>query len=723
MNHNYFRGMAIAAALLSFGALQAQDSTPDAGEEQQYYRGDIWRISSEEEAETLALIEENGGRVLNHRDDLYLVVYPVDAADELIGTRVLRRSRGLKRARRRFPAPKAVPAMDVARTFFGADEIAKGGGGLPQPFDGSGVVVGFSDIGFDATHPNFLNADGTECRVRKFVNYNISANLREEYSDSESIAAYRSDDAENTHATHVAGILTGRGAPSPYIGIAPGADIVATTSDLTDVGFLAGVEDIIAYAKSVDKPAVINLSLGSYNGPHDGTSLVCQYLDKCAEDAIICISAGNTGEKFGHIAYDFKSDDDRLHFRFYDENWAYVNILGQTDVYSSDDTPVSVSIIIQDTAKSGFPVVFQTPMIDFSETPEYILTSDPELAASDPVFHYSKEYADLFTGEIYLEGGIDPENGRYCVSVYCDTHTDILVSETKKWGRYQVGAYAQSKAGAHIDLYSDCQYSSFKSSGVTVKPDTDRSISNISTGHKVISVGAYWTRENVTCLDRSSWTGGTPQSVGKFSSYGTLDDGRVAPMTVAPGGPIVSSYSSTYVEKHGTANCVWTQDGYYWGADTGTSMAAPYVAGAIATWLQADPTLTSEEVIEVIKATNHSEEFPLGADPRHGQGYFDPLAGLKMVVENGYSSVQTIAGRSLFAAFDGNALNISNPDCRQLRVEVYSVAGRLLATVTPGSDMRVTLGREALGISGAHGVGICRVSAPGATSECVKIAY
>lgn len=58
--------------------------------------------------------------------------------------------------------------------------------------------------------------------------------------------------------------MAGNGAGSPYVGIARDADIVVSTSTLTDVGLLAGVEDIIDYAKEVGKPCVINLSMGNY---------------------------------------------------------------------------------------------------------------------------------------------------------------------------------------------------------------------------------------------------------------------------------------------------------------------------------------------------------------------------------------------------------------------------------------------------------------------------
>ena len=42
---------------------------------------------------------------------------------------------------------------------------------------------------------------------------------------------------------------------------------------------------------------------------------------------------------------------------------------------------------------------------------------------------------------------------------------------------------------------------------------------------------------------------------------------------------------------------------YYWHQSLGTSMATPVVAGAIALWLEANPSLTYKDVVRIIKET------------------------------------------------------------------------------------------------------------------------
>lgn len=730
-----------AVILTAYGQINAaafssnvvnDEVTDEATEEPESYRGDIWRISDDELDETLQMLEEYGGKVLNHRDDLYLVMYPTSALANVVGTRVLHAPGKKGQLPRYIARPKATPSMDVARTFNGASDIHTGFG-LPQPFDGTGIVIGFSDTGFDARHANFLNADGTESRVRMFSNYNISEGKIDRLTDPEEIYNFWSDNEHQTHATHVAGILSGRGTPSPYVGMAPGAEIAATTSDLSDVGILAGVEDIIAYAKSVGKPCVINLSLGNYNGPHDGTSLVCQYLDKCTEDAVICMSAGNTGGMNGHIGYTFKSDDDQLKFRLYDNAaWVYKDVISFVDIYSRDDSPTRLQLFTMDVATTGWPVNWKSPVIDFTKTPIYILTADPELDDGEGIYHYNEEFAEHFTGNIYMEGGIDPENGRYCVQMYCDAHTDIIVSNTSKWGRYQVGAFVMGDEGTQVDLFSDCQYSKFKDNAVTVLPDTEYSISDMATGHNIISVGAYWTQGGIPMYNGNTWGGGTAGEIAQYSSYGTLPDGRVTPITLAPGGPIVSSCNGKYVQAHGSGGCSWNEDNEYWAPDSGTSMASPYVAGTLATWLQANPTMSTADVREIIESTNtystpvSSHQAAVSAnslneEKRLANGFFQPYTGLSMIVKNVSTDVQTIVGKSLFATYAGGELMIANPDGRDVTVKIYSVDGKKIADVSAGCESSIRIGRENLSGAGINGIGICKISAPGAPSETLKI--
>ena len=99
--------------------------------------------------------------------------------------------------------------------------------------------------------------------------------------------------------------------------------------------------------------------------------------------------------------------------------------------------------------------------------------------------------------------------------------------------------------------------------------------------------------------------------ISRFSSYGTLADGRNLPDICAPGASVVSSVNTYCVTNpsmgytNAALQAKFEQGGktYFWHQSLGTSMATPVVAGAIALWLEANPNLTYKDVVRIIKET------------------------------------------------------------------------------------------------------------------------
>lgn len=585
------------------------------------YRAAIVKFENSGQLDSL---ENEGVKILRHRGDLALALFPH------------RPTRSSSDKRRQRPRDRRIfPAMDQARLKYDAFRVTDGTAHT-RGYTGRGVVVGICDIGIDPLHPSFRDADGRN-RISRLIQYKESSGERIEMNSEEEYAAWITDTYDNCHATHVAGILAGSYFYNGYQGIATDSEIVITTSELSDVGLLAGVEDIIEYAKSVGKPAVINLSMGSYNGAHDGTSLFSQYMDMLGEEAIICLSAGNEGTRTNTLQFDFTPEKRSLKSRIGNRSFNQQDMYGLTDIWSADSRRVCIRPFIYDeyteTEVYSFPVF--TPENDELKAFATVPVDDFPEAEIVP------ELGRYLQGYLLVYGGLDPnveENKRYRLNLEYDMMCQANSPEGP-WGRYNIAFEVTGEEGTHIDIYADGQYSRLMVYTDEPRPGSDASISDIACGKNIISVGMYSNRDEYPLIDGSTGrTGIEPGTIVLYSSYGTLIDGRMLPLTVAPGFLIVSGMSTPYLENHSwersSCSAMATVDGRdsYWVTNGGTSMSCPYVAGYIATWLEADPTLTVDKVKEIIARTN-MHDYPEPENPRHGQGWFNPYAGLLEVLE------------------------------------------------------------------------------------------
>lgn len=602
------------------------------------------KVYSDSEREELEALDPV---ILRSRGDIYLCLIPLDSYNSrknAPGSRVPF-----------FPKPRPVPTLDKAVGFYDAANI-QSGAGLPRSFSGKGVVVGICDIGLDPLHPAFLDENGVS-RIKRITQYIESEGVCKLLEGDEAYAEWETDTRDNHHATHVLGILAGRGAGSPYSGIAGDADIVVSTSTLTDVGLLCGVEDIIDYAKEVGKPAVINLSMGNYIGAHDGSSLFSQYLDMCADDAIIVLSAGNEGINTNCLRHAFTPSARDIAFRIGSSDWSQKTLYGMTDIWSSGNQPLSVQISVFDDQRKEIIHNYEPVVLEDGESKRYEWTNTD-----------TDENAWGLNGYLTARGRVDRDNGRYEVALEYDYQSHIPV-DGKSWARYVVGVTVKGDTGNEVEIYADGSHTRLMGMAGYPAPNSKSSISDLACGHRVVSVGMYSNRDRYPSTVINPETGvaeeveqthePAPGTVEPYSGYGTLRDGRIMPLTVAPGNPILSAYSRPHMYAH-------QEEGYYiwngipWFAMGGTSMSAPYVAGYVATWLEANPKLTPEEVMALIEESNRSD-YPDPDDPRNGCGFFDPLSAMKKILAS--SGISDSAAASLL--LDANT-----------EVDIFTVDGR-----------------------------------------------
>lgn len=665
LRHSLFIPLAFCG-LTTFGS--APEYQPDA--DTRYYAYIVETDGSGEDA--VSQLESRGVRILRQRGNFLLCYVPETYFSANTAAGLPRRApeHSLPGVLRMERSRTHVPAMDKARTWADAGLVLTGEG-LPQAYDGRGVVVGMTDIGFDSRHPAFLTDDGTECRVRKVVHYQESNGGRLEYVTPQAIYDWHTDSEENWHGTHVANILAGGRHLNPYYGMAPGADLVATVSELTDVGLLSGAEDILEYAKEQGKPCVISMSVGSYVGPHDGTSLFCRYLDLIAEEAPVFIATGNEGAVNNCMRFTFTEEKPSFQFQYSDAKWTFYNMEGTIELWNNDDSPLKLGFRLYDMDRKQDYIL---PEADFNETGFWAVTSD----ASSP--YYNADFAKVYTGALQAEGYVDDINHRFCARLAVQADTEMSQSG-KGWARYVIIPTVYGAPGVHTEVFADGSRCNLRKMGNGPAADNLMSVSDLATGHNIISVGMYNSRGTYPRLDGGEQTfDGIPGDINVNSSYGTLHDGRVTPMTSAPGFPILSAFSSGFTGL--TASDISTMSHsaehngttYYWRSEGGTSMSTPYTAGCAATWLQMKPDLTPADIRKLIAETNEIADVTNPSDPRYGQGMLRPYAIAKRIIgEMSVASWAESEGHSL--SYQDGTLKIQSNTPAELRV--FSPDGRL----------------------------------------------
>ncbi len=592
------------------------------------------------------------------------------------------------------------PMMDKARPAADADRVLSGEG-LQRPYTGKGVVVGIIDSGFDYTHPNFYSADGSDFRIHRVWEQRHSGgtppdgfSYGSEFTEKEAILTSGGDVVSNSHGTHVAGIAAGayRSASVPWYGLAPDADLVLVgMGDATknNVNISDAIAYIFAYAESVGKPCVINMSLGTMIGPHDGTSVFDQTADRLqGQGRLLVGSSGNFGADKIHVSRNFSGEGDgdlRTLVNYKLKPSSSVSG-GEIDIWGTAGMKYDVQLVVYNTNRGE--VVDQTPLLDAS-------------VAEGNTLEY--EFTNSSKGKVLLTSEINPFNGK--------THTFVSLALTNLRYGHALGVIVTPRSAGEVHAWADDAYVQFTNEGLDEWQDGDtrHTLAEIGgTAKEIISVGAFTTRKAYTIYGttREEISNETEGAIASFSGKGAALDGRMKPDVAAPGTYIASSVSSHDVNLSNypiAGTTEWQGKTYHYVYMQGTSMAAPFVSGVVATWLEANPNLTAEDLRAVLAETSLHDDFTtdLSGAGRDlwGHGKINAHGGLQHCLQLAAgieaATVQPAAtpatrlvpgGRLLFAR---SAANVT--------LSLYDLSGKLLriaemGRVAPGQELELPIG-------------------------------
>ncbi len=585
------------------------------------------------------------------------------------------------------------PRLDKAREETFVNEVQTGVS-IPEEYRGKGVVVGIIDNGIDYTHPNFYTRDKSELRIKRVWDQNASGTPPEdfnygcEYTTAEAILAKGCDTELNTHGTHVLGIAAGADNTNDkgVYGVATDADIVVVSYNGEDMlvgdntAVIDGIKYIFDYAESVGKPCVINMSLGSYWGPHDGTSTFDRLADELQGPGRLLVgSCGNSGGTKYHASKTFEGNKPDTLATFFNFNYTGAPY-GTVEVWC--DPGMDITFV---------PIVYN---VSENKVRSYDPARFNDAQCENKTYNFDVN-VDGAWGTLSVEGEINPGNGK----------THLILSPNYSYAPgYDRGFYLISSNPGTIHLWTDEYYVSLSSFGRSgyVDGDDQSSMDELGgTGKRIISVGAYVTRDHYVLYGQNHYTDETQNALASFSSQGPTPDGRVKPDITAPGTYIVSSLSSYYSgNKIKSHKFTWNGREYDFGYMEGTSMASPFIAGVMATWLQAFPSMTPEQVREILQKTARHDSFTGDVTPSNQWGYgkIDAYEGIKECIRSG-SGVESnrVDNLSHVAIGGDNRVTVlfGYAD-RHVRIQLYNlqgacVAARDLDSACAGEEVELTL--------------------------------
>lgn len=499
--------------------------------------------------------------------------------------------------------------LDTSRILVNVDSAYLGYAPLTHSYTGEGVIMGLVDDGIDPTHLDFQHADGTT-RIKFLWDQNIMSSLNpmpytygKEWNFMEINAGLctHQEQGSGGHGTHVAGIAAGNGNDNPmYRGNAPKADMIVVSVKYGN-DFLTNLVDAIDYifkkADALGKPCVINTSVGEYYGSRDGkdvTSQAIEYLLDERPGRVVVAAAGNAGNIPYHAQFQITAPDTsfiwfkdiaysgKLYYDFWADTQQLNNVYFTTGAIEKYNFTKEGNIGYLN-VKRDLPILIATGNATLTRN---IINSAGRFMGQVKVSATLEDRSYHFEFEI----SPDSSNKYYSLSAYGNGKLDVWASSTF------IGTSNIVTSGLPSDTI-------FPEIIHYVNPDINQTlVSNWQCSNKVITVGNYTNRSAFLNYDSAySYSGATPGMIDAGSSLGPTRDGRTKPDLTAPGGFVVSCgnlyWSGLLISTGQTYKVAY---GGHYVRNTGTSMASPMVAGAVALLLEKYPNLDYAQTKELL---------------------------------------------------------------------------------------------------------------------------
>jgi subtilisin family serine protease len=505
-------------------------------------------------------------------------------------------------------AERCQPTLDVSAIDVALPSVRTVGATDITGQTGEGVVVGIVDTGVDIGHADLKNPDGTTRIVWLWDqtattgSHPASFSYGAEYDSvdiNDGIVPETDVDGHGTHVITTAagnGRATGNGLPAhTYVGVAPKADVIAVKSTFATTAIVDGVSYIFSMAGMMGKKAVVNLSLGTQAGPHDGTYGFDLMINELTGSGRIVVStAGN------------RQGDD-LHGRIDLDGTTPGSMTMSVPTYSKKPGTDNDYLLVG----AWYPGLDQ---ISLTVTSPNGATLGPVSPGTTQSLNSSDGFITIFNATT------SPTNGDNEINVEIIDQFSAKAPQSGTWTFTFTPITLTSTGVVDAYIYANSLGDGTQLARVVAGLLPDGVIGSPGSADSVITVAAHTTKDCFPSVNGNSYCW-TPQpvldAIAPFSSLGPLRDGTLKPDLAGPGNGITAgrSAAASYPVE------LIAPDGVHANL-AGTSMAAPHVTGAIALllaqpeWANARPSAIRQR----LQSTARADAFT-GSVPNTTWGY------------------------------------------------------------------------------------------------------